>query len=422
MKQQHRKSARSIIARLMLALCAAPAAISICSPAFAIIYGTDDRTDVFAYSQGGDVDWSSIARQSVAALVLSSDIDASDPLNITFNAPTLEAYMDLCDDERFLEQPTAAFCSGTLIDDDLVLTAGHCVQSASDCQETSFVFSYVMQDEQSLQTITAEDVFLCTEIVAHEYSSTIDYAIVRIDPPATPRFTPAAVATVPEALQEETALVAIGTPSGIPLKIDDGGTVLDSRAAELDYFTSSVDCFAGGTGTAVWSLNSGEVVGILVRGSYPDYVSDGACYYPSVIEDPAGSVGFEATYAFRAIDALCAAGGSPLLCGPTVISLSSFSAVPGSGLVILAWSTASELNNAGFNLYRADCEDCTYKQINAELIPAKGSPAHGADYEFRDTDLHNRQTYWYRLEDVDVNGVSTPHGPMAATPRAINRQ
>ena len=40
----------------------------------------------------------------------------------------------------------------------------------------------------------------------------------------------------------------------------------------------------------------------------------------------------------------------------------------------------------------------------------------GASYEYVDTDVKNRKTYYYKLEDIDVNGVATFHGPMSATP------
>ena len=60
-----------------------------------------------------------------------------------------------------------------------------------------------------------------------------------------------------------------------------------------------------------------------------------------------------------------------------------------------------------------------YVKINTSIIPAKGSPTHGASYEFIDTDLKNRKTYWYKLEDIDLNGNSTMHGPVKAVPRMI---
>ena len=41
----------------------------------------------------------------------------------------------------------------------------------------------------------------------------------------------------------------------------------------------------------------------------------------------------------------------------------------------------------------------------------------GAAYEFVDADVQNRKTYYYKLEDIDLSGTSTMHGPVIATPR-----
>jgi len=104
---------------------------------------------------------------------------------------------------------------------------------------------------------------------------------------------------------------------------------------------------------------------------------------------------------------------------PTLISLSSFTATPFSKAVVLEWTTATEIDNAGFNIYRAESEDGQYIKINDELIAAQGSSTDGAAYEFIDEGLNNRKTYYYQLEDVDVFGASTFHGPEKATPRWI---
>ena len=63
---------------------------------------------------------------------------------------------------------------------------------------------------------------------------------------------------------------------------------------------------------------------------------------------------------------------------PTVINLSSFTATPKASKVILRWSTESETDNSGFNLYRSETKDGDYIKINYSLIPAKGSPTEGA--------------------------------------------
>ena len=103
----------------------------------------------------------------------------------------------------------------------------------------------------------------------------------------------------------------------------------------------------------------------------------------------------------------------------TVIELSSFTATPKSGKVILTWATESETDNAGFNIYRATAEDGEYEKINSALILEQGSATQGASYEFFDSGLRNGKTYYYKLEDVDLNGVSTMHEAVKATPRWI---
>ena len=104
---------------------------------------------------------------------------------------------------------------------------------------------------------------------------------------------------------------------------------------------------------------------------------------------------------------------------PTVVTLAGFKAKAGKGQVVITWLTESEIDNAGFNLYRSSTEDGEYIKIDTALIPAKGSSTQGANYEFIDNDVKNRKIYYYKLEDIDLNGTSTMHGPVSATPRWI---
>ena len=104
---------------------------------------------------------------------------------------------------------------------------------------------------------------------------------------------------------------------------------------------------------------------------------------------------------------------------PTLINLSSFTAVARTGKVILVWSTESEISNAGFNLYRSRTRDGGYIKINDTLIPATGSPLQGAAYEFIDNSITAWRPYFYKLEDIDMNGTETVHGPVFVWPRMI---
>ncbi len=278
--------------------------IGFVSSASAVIYGNDDREDI--YNLPIDLqDWSVIAMGSTAALMRPSDVTIDHSGEVQFNSPTLQTYHNLCDGERFLDQPAAvAFCSGTLIGDDLFLTAGQCIETEADCANTLFVFNYRMADADNLEPITADDVFSCQEIVVSTYTSeSVDYAIVRLERSATPRFTPAIVKTDASPVPVDTPLVMVGYPSGLPTKIDDGGHVRYNHEDDLDYFVATTDSFQGNSGSGVYDWDSKELVGILVRGE-TDYVQKDNCYVPNVCEET-GCRGEDSTYAFNAIQALC---------------------------------------------------------------------------------------------------------------------
>jgi len=104
---------------------------------------------------------------------------------------------------------------------------------------------------------------------------------------------------------------------------------------------------------------------------------------------------------------------------PTVITLSSFIAEPMNGSVFLFWETASEIDNVGFNLYRSESKNGGLTLLNDDIIIAEGSPTEGMSYEFIDENVQNRTTYYYMLEDIDIYGISTLHGPVSAMPRVI---
>jgi hypothetical protein len=107
---------------------------------------------------------------------------------------------------------------------------------------------------------------------------------------------------------------------------------------------------------------------------------------------------------------------------PTAISLASFSATAESSAVVLRWETTSEVDNLGFNLYRAGTAGGPRALINDGLILAQapGSPT-GASYTFQDAMVLAGRTYYYWLEDLDLAGTATLHGPVTAAVPARQR-
>lgn len=101
---------------------------------------------------------------------------------------------------------------------------------------------------------------------------------------------------------------------------------------------------------------------------------------------------------------------------PTAVGLYSFTSTGYEGFVQVRWVTAVEIANAGFNIHRGLAKEGPYSRINSRLIPARGSAIEGATYSFTDDDVSDGITYYYCLEDVDINGRCTMNGPVYAVP------
>lgn len=106
------------------------------------------------------------------------------------------------------------------------------------------------------------------------------------------------------------------------------------------------------------------------------------------------------------------------------VELTSFTANAGNGSVTLNWRTASEVNNQGFIIMRSEQRDAGYSVLASYTdIPAlkgAGNSSHVIDYKYVDRTVVNKTTYFYKLVDVDVNGVRAEHGPISATPQAVD--
>lgn len=105
---------------------------------------------------------------------------------------------------------------------------------------------------------------------------------------------------------------------------------------------------------------------------------------------------------------------------PLPVELMRFMAMSGDQKIILEWSTASELANLGFEVYRALSENGEYQMIdsyeNNDDLEGGGYSNNQRDYSYTDEFVTNNITYWYKIADVDYNGIRTYHGPVSAVP------
>jgi len=86
--------------------------------------------------------------------------------------------------------------------------------------------------------------------------------------------------------------------------------------------------------------------------------------------------------------------------GTLPVELTSFTAQATDGVVNLSWTTATELNNQGFEIQRST--DGTYRPIG--FVNGFGTTTDIHNYSFTDSDVQTG-TYYYRLKQVDYNGI-----------------
>ncbi len=230
-------------------------------------YGNDDRQQILDASDPRVAGWAG----SIAIVVNRNVLTSSGSGRLAASVPTLGEKHDLCSGERFADEPVLGFCSSYLVGPDLVATAGHCLQSTL-CEEMAFVFDFHEGGASGdVSAIPTRNVFTCAELVARQYDGALDYALVRLDRPATGR-TPFALQAAPPAVGARVAL--LGFPSGILAKVDVAGKVV---RVEGNRIRTSVDSFPGHSGGVMIDMATGRAFGVHVEGSTPSYVGTGTC-------------------------------------------------------------------------------------------------------------------------------------------------
>jgi len=209
--------------------------------------------------------------------------------------------------------------------------------------------------------------------------------------------------------------------------VDGSGTVLHTFGALTLDADVSVVVFGGGTPTGI----EGEVVvassgglgldgmgGTVALRDDADVRLDGVTYGPeanadqSVTRAPGFTDAFE-QHTLVGSGARYSPGATPD--GTALpVELGSFTATPDGAGVVLAWTTASETNNAGFGVEQARVTDGVPGAF-AEIafVAGAGTTSEAQRYTHRVQGLQPG-TYRFRLRQQDVDGTST-----LSTPREV---
>jgi len=217
--------------------------------------------------------------------------------------------------------------------------------------------------------------------------------------------------------------VTEGTPLTYTLAVTNNGpasatnvTVTDTLPAAVTYLSTSTtqgSCSeAGGTVSCLLGTmaNAGTAtISILTLPNTPGFVSNTATVSADQTDPtPANNTSTQ----------------NETITAPTRITLQSFSAhfgtdKNGANRVVLMWKTGGEAHNLGFNVYRE--QNGNRVRMNPSVIAGSALlmsgalPQHaGRSYAWIDPSAGvTGSSYW--LEDIDVNGTRTMHGPVSVS-------
>lgn len=235
-------------------------------------YGVFENT--FEYSSASGADLEKIKNSTVA--IISEEKMRADKLF------KLGEQYRFCSRENFAEQSLWSNCSGTLIADDVILTAGHCVLNEAQCKTLNFVFNYLTDTDILRLKADASQVYRCKKLI---YSSKPvpsqqlkDYALVQLDRKVIGR---EVISLSAQQLAKKDSIFSVGHPLGLPMKVSKGFTTPEDADDNLkntkrDFYKTKMLTHAGLSGAGVYNSNL-ALVGVLVRGDAGMQADDGRC-------------------------------------------------------------------------------------------------------------------------------------------------
>ena len=250
-------------------------------------------------------------------------------------------------------------------------------------------------------------------------------------PPGITTNTASATVVVANANSADMAIVKIGSPNPVTegtlltytLTVTNNGPASATNVTVTDTLPSAVTYLSTSTTQGSCSEAGGTVTCLLGP------MANAATATISILTMPnaSGIVTNTATVSADQTDPNLAnntSTQSETITAPTSITLQSFSAHSatdknGANRVVLTWKTGGEAHNLGFNVYRE--QNGNRVRMNPSMIAGSALlmsgalPKHaGRSYAWIDPSAGViGASYW--LEDIDVNGTRTMHGPVSVS-------
>jgi hypothetical protein len=78
----------------------------------------------------------------------------------------------------------------------------------------------------------------------------------------------------------------------------------------------------------------------------------------------------------------------------------------------IKWSTASEVENFGYDVFRGDKEEGPFTKLNPRIIAGAGTVDEPRYYQYVDETIEAGKEYWYYVESVSLAGIREKFTPV----------
>lgn len=192
----------------------------------------------------------STVHNSVIAWIPNARISAAED---TVDGPLLGERLDLCPNDPLYSGTVAAVCTGTLIAEDIVFTAAHCVGPDTCADVSAVLWQPTEADGGNDFSPSVDGVAQCLRVIGHDQE--LDLALVQLAGPLTDK--PAQWCA--RSLRPDDPLTSCGASFG-------GAIMCDPNAEVIEGSTVRTDVALGASGGPLFD-DSSILRGVLLSGS-----------------------------------------------------------------------------------------------------------------------------------------------------------
>lgn len=88
---------------------------------------------------------------------------------------------------------------------------------------------------------------------------------------------------------------------------------------------------------------------------------------------------------------------------------------------VVAWTTATEVNSFGYDVFRGDSESGPFVKLNKAPLPGAGTVDTPQSYQFVDDTIEPNTVYYYYVESISMDGVREQMTPIfSSKPKSRN--